>query len=67
MSIKDHTELKFSEEQHLNTLEISNSITGIFLELGSIKWRRNLGVPKVRESMSSEATAKTYDIISLMN
>jgi len=39
------------------TFSISNSITGIFLELGSIRWRRNLGAPNVKESMSSEATA----------
>jgi hypothetical protein len=40
-----------------STFATSNSITGTFLELGSIKWRRNLGAPNVRESMSSEATA----------
>jgi len=39
------------------TFATSNSITGIFFELGSIRWRRNLGDPNVKESMSSEATA----------
>jgi hypothetical protein len=46
----------------MHTLATSNPITGIFFELGSIKWRRNRGAPKVRESISSEATAYTiYD------
>ena len=40
-----------------STFATSNSMTGTFLELGSIKCRRNLGAPKVKESMSSEATA----------
>lgn len=40
-----------------STFETSNSITGIFREVGSIRWRKNLVDPNVSESMSSEATA----------
>lgn len=50
----------------IHTLATSNSITGIFLELGSIKWRRNRGAPKVRESISSEATANTCKIDTIL-
>jgi hypothetical protein len=39
------------------TFDISNSVTGDFLKLRSVTWRRNLRAPKVSESISSEATA----------
>jgi hypothetical protein len=42
---------------HSVTLAISNSITGILRDVGSIKCRKNRVDPNVSESMSSDATA----------